>query len=362
MQQKLNMMKKSSTKPLKPIGGKNISEKPEKQQSTKKFEEYQQTIPFQLALFQLDQPQDLKYSQTIDLYDFIPKFFWGKVKRIEGRFLDRLERDFEVRGTHYKVEIDPAKIKDDDGIVRDYFPGKMEELVEMAIRKLAVEGNAVFLDEEAAVKFTINQLRQELARRGHSYSADEIQKALIILKGTTLKITSGVENYHFNPISDLGIRGTADENQTFVRFSYLVTKSIKEGTYRLINYEKLMGYKSVIARQMHKRLTHFFTQAGISTKYTIMLSSLIRDFGLTAYGKLPQNLRDVESALEELINMQVIIKYECQRIPDVKRKNKIADYKIVISPHLLFSGEVVNANSRNKQRRLEERALDSNNR
>jgi hypothetical protein len=126
--------------------------------SGKKIDDYKQTRPVQLSLFELLLPEEKKFSNTVELYDFIPKYHWGKAKRIEGEFLRALIREFECRGKKYKVKVDPAKITESDGISRDYYPSKREELVEDALRKLATEGQGVFLDDAAGVTFTIYQL------------------------------------------------------------------------------------------------------------------------------------------------------------------------------------------------------------
>jgi hypothetical protein len=41
------------------------------------------------------------FSHTIELYDFTPKYFWGKAKRIAGVYLPRLEREFECRNRDF---------------------------------------------------------------------------------------------------------------------------------------------------------------------------------------------------------------------------------------------------------------------
>jgi hypothetical protein len=47
-------------------------------------------------------------------------------------------------------------------------------------------------------------------------------------------------------------------------------------------------------------MSHHFTQVSIATRYEIKLSTIIRDFGLTACTWLSHNLRDVEAALNEM--------------------------------------------------------------
>jgi hypothetical protein len=127
----------------------------------------------------------------------MPKYVWGRIERIQEKFLEPIERDFECRGVSYRVRIVPARVKDSDGVSRDYLPGKREELVEDALRKIATEGQGIFLDDEAAVTFTLYQLQQELKRTGHSYSITQLKESLMICVGTLLHLTDEDEQAIF---------------------------------------------------------------------------------------------------------------------------------------------------------------------
>src|ERR1700752_1645880 len=88
----------------------------------KRLERYKRDKPAQLSLFELLGPQDRDYAHTIELYDFMPKYFWGKsqhVRRQEGKFLDVERRQFECRGQSYNIKIKPARIEGSDGVHRD---------------------------------------------------------------------------------------------------------------------------------------------------------------------------------------------------------------------------------------------------
>lgn len=302
---------------------------PEKQK--KDIAEYELTKPEQLSLFELLLPQEKKFSNTVELYDFIPKYVWGKVNRIDGEFLRTLVRQFECRGRRYEVKVDPAKITDSKGNSRDYYPSKREELVEDALRKLACEGQGIFLDDAAGVSFTLYQLQKELKNNGHSYSKDQIKDALIICAKTNLTVTSdnGESILISNIFETLGLQTKEDwqgnENKTraFVRFNPLVTQAIKQKQFRQFNYEKTMQYKTVIARQLHKRMSHHYIQASFTNLYTITLKTIIRDFGLTEYAKLTQNLRDCELGLAEMVEKNVILSYKIDKTVDSKNKNKL---------------------------------------
>src|SRR6266850_2297245 len=65
------------------------------------------TQPQQLSLFQTFLPDDERYSNTIDLYDAIPKYFPRKrlkKERVEGMFLPMLKREFEYKGERFGLD------------------------------------------------------------------------------------------------------------------------------------------------------------------------------------------------------------------------------------------------------------------
>lgn len=318
-------------------------------EETKKFLEYKQSKPYQLTLFDLLE-NEKEFSHTIELYDFMPKFVWGRVQRVAGVFLHSIEREFECRGKKYILTVTPASIRDTDGKEKYYYPAKREEIIEDALRKIMAEGRGIFLDGEAGVSFTIYRLQKELQENGHTYSRQQIKDALNVLARTSLELKSesGNVEFNFHPIEAVGFSGEDEETQTFVKFSPLVTKSIKDHTFRLFNYEKVMSYKTVIARQLHKRMAHHYTQASLTDPYTILLTTIIRDFGLTRYKQIKDNLRELETAIEELKSKSVIINHKIDKIIEKAPRNKVADAKITIQPHFDFINEVKRANARRK--------------
>lgn len=342
--------------PLSQTSGKTLPKKFRPAQ----IRDYQESKPVQLQLFEIISPTEKDYSNTIELYDFIPKYVWGRVERIQEKFLEPVEREFECRGNRYRVRIAPARVQDPDGVSRDYLPGKREELVEDALRKLATEGQGIFLNDEAAVTFTLYQLQQELKRTGHSYSITQIKEALMVCVGTILHLTdeSGQAVLASSVFDTIGLQtredweGQGEKTKAFVRFNGLVTASIRNNTFRQFNYEISMSYQNIISRQLHKRMNHHFTQASFAHPYTIRLSTLIRDFGLTQYEKISHNLRDVETALKEMVSKDVLFKYDIEKIKDSERKNKIADVKLILYPHPKFSSEIISANKKQRDNNL----------
>jgi len=255
------------------------------------------------------------------------------------------------------VRIAPARLKDSDGISRDYFPGKREKLVEDALRKIATAGQGIFLDNEAGVTFTLYQLQQELKRTGHSYSITQIKEALMVCVGTNLQLTdtSGQAVLASSIFDTIGLQtredweGQGEKTKAFVKFNALVTRSIRNRSFRQFNYEISMGYSNVISRLLHKRMSHHFLQASLSNPFTIKLSTVIRDFGLTAYAKISHNLRDIEVALKEMVQKNVLLKYNLEKIHDTSRRNKIADVRLILYPHPHFVSAVIEANKKQQE-------------
>jgi hypothetical protein len=318
----------------------------------KKLSQYKQHKPEQLTLFEMGLPKDQRYSNTLDLYDFMPKYVWGKVRRINDKFLDSIEREFEYRQVRYKIKIRPASLEDKKGRERYCFPAKREEIVEEALRKLIVGGQGIFLDGDLAVVFTLYQLQQELKRNGHTYSTAELKDSIRILNDTKITLlTEGGEEIGFHPIDTYGFAGEDGEEKTFVKFSTLVKNTIKNGRFRLYNYETVLSYRSVIARQLHKRFGHHHVTASITKPFNIKLSTLIRDFGLTRYEKLSHNIRDVELALQEMKEKEVVLFYKTEKIFDARKNNKLTDAKFTLTPSIKFESEIILANKRQKDRR-----------
>jgi hypothetical protein len=274
----------------------------------------------------------------------------ARLERVGGVFLPRSEREFECRNKKYYLTLFPASIEDDKGNEKYHYPGKREEIVGDALRKIMADGQGIFLDAKADVSFTLYRLQKELQDNGHSYSRQQLKDSLEVLAKTNieLKSESGKVEFIFHPIEAIGFNGENEETQTFVKFSPLITKSLKERSFRLFNYKKVMSYKTVIARQLHKRMAHHYTQASLTDPYTIMLTTVIRDFGLTRRKQLKDNLREAEESLNELKEKNVVINFYVNKVIEKSPRIKIIDAKINIQPHPEFVTEAKRANARKK--------------
>lgn len=323
---------------------------------TKHLSEYNRTKPVELLLFEFLEPDEKQYSNTIELYDAIPKYHWGNVQRINGRYLPSLERVFEHRGRRYRVKVRPARIDSRDGVERDYYPSLREEIVEDALRKLACEGQGIFLDDQAGVTFSLYQLQKELQGMGHGYNLSDIKDALLVCANTKIEVES--EDGEAIVVSSLfqivGLKNRMDWKQhgknakAYVTFNPLVTFSIMNKSFRQIDYRKCMSYKKNLARWLHKRMSHNYIQASLLNNYTILLSTIVRDSCMKYYKEIRNNVSQVEDALNEMKISYAILDYKTERIYG-ERKNKIIDAKFVISPSPEFISEMKRANGRHKQ-------------
>lgn len=156
------------------------------------------TYPHQLGLWQTYLPDDVDvddYSNTVELYDAVPKYFASKKRMAElrkhGQFLTSLRREFKHRGKSYQVKITPARIEEENGEEKEYYPSWREELVEEALKKIASDQlNGVYINDSAGVQFTLYELRKELRLRGHSIRLDDLIKSLTICRRANIVISA----------------------------------------------------------------------------------------------------------------------------------------------------------------------------
>ena len=316
----------------------------------KQLTEFKQTRTEQLQLFELD-PSLSDYSHSIELYDSMPKYYFGGVERDKGKLVDALpvlQRDFVNRNKAYKLNISPAAVVDGkSGKTIHYYPAQREELVEDVIKKIATKPNrATFFDNEVGVKFTYYEVMQELKKIGHGYSLDEVKLAIDILNKSILETISKDGNEvsmssTFFTFVGKETKEMGGKERVVVIFHPLVTRSIKFQTYRLLNYEKVMKLKMPLARWLYKRISHLFSQADINNPYRIKLSTIVRDSGMKAYKTISERRRQVEKALDELQKHRMIMSWSPE--PD-REKNKILDvlYSILMSEEFVADAKKAN--------------------
>jgi len=314
--------------------------------------------PEQLGLFQTFVPEDEeKYSNTIELYDAVPKYFSHTrgmaALRESGKYLPILDREFEHRGEVYKVQIHPARIRYKDKQEKEFYPSQREELVEEALRKIACDHlNGIYLDDQAGVQFTLYELRQELVARGHAINMPDLVESLKICNLANISVQkadgTGVMQASIFPILLIVSREEwlkqPKQARCYVQFNPLITASINRLTYRQFDYQTYMSYKHRLSRWFHKRLSHNYTQSGLLHPYTIRMCTILRDSRVPPKERGNDNAREVEKTLQELQSKRVLMTFnqEILRGP----RHKIMDIKYTLQPDLDFVNEAKKANTR----------------
>src|SRR5260370_22429601 len=134
-------------------------------------------------------------SNAIDLWDNVPRYAVSRQAmtkaRIQGRFLERHEAEFQYKGRTMKCALIPARVPDLDGVDRDFYAGANEELIEDALRKLATQQQSGYFDKpnyRSGVVFSLYTLRQRLKQRGHTRSYQQSILTPNILSGSINQI------------------------------------------------------------------------------------------------------------------------------------------------------------------------------
>jgi len=307
---------------------------------------------FQSFLCNNDEERD-RLSNAIDLWDNVPRYSISRQamtkQRLSERFLEKHTAEFQYKGKRFTRTLSPARVKDLDGVERDYYASATEELVEDALRKLATDQHAGYFDKpnyRSGVVFTLYALRQELQRRGHTRSYQEIILALNILSGSVIEIVSddggdflSRSTYipHLAAVSRTRLRNDPDA-KWLVQFHPLITGSIDNLTYRQYNYHQMMTHSTQLARWLHKQLVLKYTFASLTAPFEIHFTTIKRDSGLLdAYARLRDAIAAVEEAFDELKQRDVLM--SCQRTDVTGPRKKLLDAIFKLLPSVNFVAE-----------------------
>jgi len=311
----------------------------------------QQLDLFRTFLYNGDDERD-RLSNTFDLWDSVPRYAvsrqqMDKVRKTKG-FLDLQQIEFHYRGTTLKTIIQAARILDDKtGTSKDYYPSANEELIEDALRKIAADQQSAFFDKtnfRSGVVFTLYMLREELRKRGHTRSYQEIVLSLQILASSVIEIrgegkTNGfAKSAYFSGLSAVSKNKLIDDPQAkwMVQFHPLVTQEIDTLTYRQFNYAQMMSHSTQLARWLHKQLSLKFTFASLLTPFEMRYSTIKRDSALLdGYGLQRKAITALDAALDELKTVGVLMKIE--KNPILGTRKKIEDVVYTLFPSSDFT-------------------------
>lgn len=300
-------------------------------------------------------------SNTIDLWDSVPRYSVSRQAMLKMRtadgFLDLLEVKFNYKGASLKAIIQPARIREEDGSKQDYYPSANEELVEDALRKIAADEHQGFFDKptyRSGVVFSLYMLREELKKRGHARSYQEIIKSLQILSGSLIEIRADEGNdmdaftrtNYLPSLAAVSRKKLRDnpEAKWVAQFHPLVTQSVDALTYRQFNYHRMMAHNTQLARWLHKQLSLKFTFASVANTFDMFYNTVKRDSALINYKRERDGIDALGKAFEELREQGVLTRVEKQEVLGVR--GKIEDVKYTLYPTMEFIREVKVANKR----------------
>ena len=318
----------------------------------------------QLSLFQSflcnTEEERSKLSNTIEFWDGVPKYFVSRKEmhglRNQDGFLPKVERSFQHGGRSFTVKIRPARVTGEEGKDREFYPSAREELVEDALRKIAADQNYGFYEDlpenrRSGVVFSLYMLRQELSKRGHTLSYQQVMEALYVLSDAGIEILTADGNSVFKSailptlagVSQIDLKNDP-KARWYADFCPLVTESIRAMTYRQYDYHAMMQHSSQLARWLHKRLANNYTNAGYMTPYEFLFSSVKRDSGLLEYRRDRDSVRKLDEALAELEEQDVLLSIKKQE--NRGARSRILDVKYSLMPHPDFVKQVKAANKR----------------
>ncbi len=309
--------------------------------------------PHAATLFDWLDARDNKHTNSIALYDVMPKYVFHapSIRRVsaDGLYLyfPAITRAFQFEKREYTLTITPARIRDDDAKERDYYPGELEQWVEMALRRISIARQRThFFGGHAGLKFTLSELRSELAAVAHSASFAQLRRALEIMNRCRLEIATGDGSLNFSAaiLPFLGIRQRQHDggDVTFAAFNPMITDAISRHAFRQIDYIIHASMKSHIARWLHLRLVHVFIQASImGDPYNIAATTIIRDAGLK-YARPRQAFGRIRGALAELKERGVLMGFRAEQM--VGSRNAVVDEVYHLRPSPAFADEQKRAN------------------
>ncbi|QPK61415.1 replication protein (plasmid) [Methylomonas sp. LL1] len=331
----------------------------------------------QLCLFQdfLANTNDERdqLGNAFDLWDSVPRFSITRKRQEEMRLpsgaLPICTIDFKYRGNEFKILIRPARLKDPiTGEEKEHYPGAREELVEHALRKIAVDDGFYDVDGfRSGCRFTLHRLRTHLADQGHTLRYDELTEALDILSLSNIDIQGETDDAEvcytrMNYLSLLARVSKKDhsvnnsqDSKWLIQFHPLITNSISNLTYRQFNYRRLMKCRTQLSRWLISQLVLKYTQASLTNNFIMRYSTIKRDSALLeGYKRERDAIATLDASWDELKSLGVLTSYT--KAEERGKRAKIVDVVYTIFPSPQFTAEQKASNRRliNAKKSIEE--------
>ncbi len=322
----------------------------------------EKTQSVQYDLFATFYGEGNKLSNTIELWDSIPKFSCSRQKQqalrdANGR-LPTWEREFTYspngsgEGVAARMTLTPARVMW-KGKEMDFLPSGDEELIEDILRKIFADqqyGRHYAAESSSYVDFTLYMIYRELKVWGHTRSLDEIKRSLEIMGKSHLQIhfVGGGKKAAFKGaiIPEMMEVGRAEymadpKARWRARLPSIYSSAINSLEFRQFNYTTLMSMSSQLAKWLQKRLVQRYTNAALTSPYTIRYSTIKRDSGMLTHSRESRNKETVITCLNDLEAQDVVMFYKV-----AEAKNDPRDPLYTLTPTSAFVAETKAANKR----------------
>lgn len=293
----------------------------------------------QLSLWSL---LDESKMNIVALYDLAPKFTYRNIRGRERASGEEriIEKEFMHGDRRFVVVIKPAILKAQTGEVVYKFPSSREKFVEYAIRRLSSQRDRMVPlgDNNIRFFFSIEEVKNELARINHSYSYNEIREAIVVLNETKLTIMDDElprKNVFSSSIfPSIGIRGRDSDESTFVDFNSMIVESIKRIGFQQVDYDILTQVRDHIGQWLVKKI-YIDNMRRVSTTYNTSYMSVVSSGGIPEHSSKSRTVAALDEAIAELQTMGLLAFFEKNRI--VKKNGAIIDvfYEMRLSESFL---------------------------
>lgn len=339
-------------------------------------------IPQQIELFSswFAATDEAENSRTLAFWDVIP---WhlishqrnGRPAKIITFRGVKVDENLEVT-----VHLTPALLPstDEEGENRVIFPGVREELVERALRKIAVhnlsatklQANPQDNSQAVTIVFSLHQLRKELDSTGHEFRLEEIREALSVMQRCHVAVESQGDSFvrgKAGPILPT-FEFFADPNDTEGKrtlcraaFHPLASAAILGELYFPINYDRVMTLVHPLARWITNLLNVRFRYAtrGIGEQkrsFRLTLKRVLTDSGMQPEPRMRDNVERVRDAIRELQQKGFLERgLTMEQIETLKHERtagrpKISGAEWELYPTDRFAREIIDGNQARKSR------------
>lgn len=302
-------------------------------------------------------------SNSIEIWDSIPKYFMPQKEqakiRAENGTLEPLERSFQVNSdSDCSVMIEPAYVRVDGKLIA-FYPSEREELIEKVLRKFFEDSSYGVFEkdkQDSWVFFSKNMIRKELKKMGHTASDAQIDHSITVLSKASITIYVNGKEVYINTIIDnlIKVDREAYEKDGLARWACklpsLISSAMENGEYRQFTYSIGMSLKTQLARHIHTTLSHRYIHASLNNHYDIWLTTIKDNSGLLDTGSKQDQIKKVIRALDELLKLDVITKWEQKVLkenPD-RKSSKIKNVRFRVYASLSFINQMRASNKKIK--------------